>query len=106
MRISVELVPRSEADVVADAKTVREVMPEVNTFNIPDLLHFPLRSWNACAIVRKVLPTSIPHIRAMDIPPGGEVPVAEPILNSGLTEVLVIRGDPPRDLSHKTYPHT
>jgi methylenetetrahydrofolate reductase (NADPH) len=106
MRISVELVPRSEADVIADAKTVREVMPEVNTFNIPDLLHFPLRSWDACAIVRKILPTSIPHIRAMDIPPGDEIPVAEPILNSGLSEVLVIRGDPSRDLSHRTYPHT
>jgi methylenetetrahydrofolate reductase (NADPH) len=106
MRISVELVPRSEADVLADAKIVRAVMPEANAFNIPDLLRFPLRSWNACAIASKVLPASIPHIRAIDIPPGDEIPMAAAILKAGLSEVLVVRGDPPRDLSQRTYPHT
>ena len=27
----------------SDAVTVRSVMPAVNAFNIPDLMHFPLR---------------------------------------------------------------
>ena len=106
MRISVELVPRSEAEVYADASLVHAAMPEVNAFNIPDLMHFPLRSWDACAIASKILPASIPHIRAIDIPPLGDLPMAEAILAAGLSEVLVIRGDPPRDLSHQTYPNT
>jgi methylenetetrahydrofolate reductase (NADPH) len=106
MRISVELVPRSEAEVFADASLVHAAMPEVNAFNIPDLMHFPLRSWDACAITSKILPASIPHIRAIDIPPAGDLPMAEAILASGLSEVLVIRGDPPRDLSRRTYPNT
>ena len=106
MRISVELVPRSEAEVYADASLVHAAMPEVNAFNIPDLMRFPLRSWDACAIASKILPASIPHIRAIDIPPGGDMPMAEAILASGLSEVLVIRGDPPHDLSHQTYPNT
>ncbi len=106
MRISVELVPRSEAEVYADAGLVHAAMPEVNAFNIPDLMRFPLRSWDACAIARKILPASIPHIRAIDIPPVGDLPMAEAILASGLSEVLVIRGDPPHDLSHQTYPNT
>ena len=106
MRISVELVPRSEAEVYADACLVHAAMPEVNAFNIPDLMRFPLRSWDACAVASKILPASIPHIRAIDIPPVGDLPMAEAILASGLSEVLVIRGDPPRDLSQQTYPNT
>ena len=106
MRISVELVPRSEAEVFADASLVQSALPEANAFNIPDLMRFPLRSWDACAITRKILPASIPHIRAIDIPPVGDLPMAEAILASGISEVLVIRGDPPHDLSRQTYPNT
>lgn len=106
MRISVELVPRSEADVYTDATTVRAVLPEANAFNIPDLLRFPLRSWSACAIASRILPASIPHLRAMDIAPGGALPMAEEILAAGLSEVLVVRGDAPHDLSRRTYSHT
>lgn len=106
MRISVELVPRNAADVLRDARTVRAVMPEADAFNIPDLSRFSLRSWEACSITRTLLPASIPHIRAMDIPPGDEISVARTILEAGLSEVLVIQGDPPHDLSKRTYPHT
>jgi methylenetetrahydrofolate reductase (NADPH) len=105
MRISVELVPRNSTDLLADATTVRAVMPEASAFNIPDLSRFALRSWEACALTCKLMP-SIPHIRAMDIPPGDEVPLARTILESGLSEVLVIQGDPPHDLSQRTWPHT
>ena len=83
----------------SDAVTVRSVMPAANAFNIPDLMHFPLRSWEACAITRSVLPASIPHIRAIDIPPGDELSVGDAIIAAGLSEVLVIKGDAPSDLS-------
>ena len=106
MRISVELVPRNPTDLLADAATVRAIMPEANAFNIPDLSRFSLRSWEACAITNKLMPVSIPHIRAMDIPPGDEIPLAHTILDTGLSEVLVIQGDPPHDLSKRTWPHT
>ena len=95
MRISVELVPRGEAELLNDARTVRSVMPQAAAFNIPDLMRFPLRSWHACKLISTVLPASIPHIRAIDIPPGDDLPMAEDILMAGLDEVLVIRGDPP-----------
>jgi methylenetetrahydrofolate reductase (NADPH) len=103
MRISVELVPRSEAELLRDATTVRSVMPQASAFNIPDLLHFPLRSWHACKLTRELLPASIPHIRAIDIPPRGESSLIETIQAAGLSEILVIRGDLPRDMSHRTY---
>jgi methylenetetrahydrofolate reductase (NADPH) len=106
MRISVELIPRSEAELLADARTVRSVMPQATAFNVPDLMQFPMRSWNACKLTRGILPVCIPHIRAIDIPPGDDLPMAEDILTAGIGEVLVIRGDPPHDLSRHTYPNS
>ena len=106
MRISVELVPRSELELMADARLVRSVMPQATAFNVPDLMHFPMRSWDACRLTRSILPASIPHIRAIDIPSAGDLPMAEDILAAGLDEVLVIRGDPPHDLNHLTYPNS
>lgn len=106
MRVSVELVPRGSAELLEDASTVRSVMPEATAFNVPDLMRFPMRSWEACRIISNILPASIPHIRAIDIAPGDDLPVAEEILKAGLKEVLVIRGDPPHDLNHLTYPNS
>jgi methylenetetrahydrofolate reductase (NADPH) len=106
MRISVELIPRGEAELLSDARTVRSVMPQASAFNIPDLMRFPLRSWDACRLTSRILPASIPHIRAIDIPPGGDLSIAEAIQAAGLGEVLVIRGDPPHDMSHRTYPNS
>jgi methylenetetrahydrofolate reductase (NADPH) len=101
MRISVELIPRSEAELLRDATLVRSAMPQVNAFNIPDLMQFPLRSWEACKLTSNLLPASIPHIRAIDIPPGGELPLIESIQAAAITEILVIRGDPPHDMGHR-----
>ncbi len=106
MRISIELVPRGEAELQADALTVRTVMPAANAFNIPDIMRFPLRSWQACALTRTILPASIPHIRAIDIPPGDELAIGDAVVAAGLSEILVIKGDPPSDLSRRTYPNT
>ncbi len=106
MRISVEFIPHSETDLVRDAATVCSVMPQANAFNIPDLIRFPLRKWHACKFTREMMSDSIPHIRAIDIAPDGESPLVEAIQAAQLTEVLIIRGDPPRDMSHKTYPNS
>lgn len=81
-------------------------MPHASAFNIPDLMRFPMRSWDACKLTSVILPASIPHIRAIDIPPGDDLPLAEAIQATGLGEVLVIRGDPPHDMSHRTYPNS
>lgn len=106
MRLSVELIPRSEAALLADAQAVKALLPQASAFNVPDLMQFPLRSWDACKITRSVLPDSIPHIRAIDVPPGDPISVGEKIVEAGLTEVLIVRGDPPHDMGHRTYPNS
>ena len=106
MRLSVELVPRGTTELQADASLVLAALPAVDAFNIPDLTRFSLRSWEACAVTRKLLAAGIPHIRAIDIPPGEALPMADALRQAGVSEVLVVRGDPPRDLSQRTWPNT
>jgi methylenetetrahydrofolate reductase (NADPH) len=106
MRISVELVPRSATAVLRDASFIRERIPWVTMLNIPDLLRFSLRSWHACAHTASVFASSIPHVRAIDISPHAPLPMAETLRSAGITEVLVVGGDPPHDIDQVAYPQT
>jgi methylenetetrahydrofolate reductase (NADPH) len=105
-RISIELVPRSLASLDADLRAIRAHFPGVDTLNVPDLLRFPLRSWEACAHARKDLARAIPHLRAMDAAPGAPFALREKLAASGIRDVLVVTGDPPQDLSHRVHPTT
>jgi len=101
--ISIELVPRSLASLDAELRTVAEQFPSVRTVNVPDLLRFPLRSWDACAHARHVVPTAIPHLRAMDFAPDRPFVLREKLAAAGIDTVLVVTGDPPQDLAHRVY---
>lgn len=68
MRKFAELIPRGEAEVCADAETVCAALSAAHMLNIPDLMRLPLRSCGACAVTWQVMPRSIPHLRASDIP--------------------------------------
>lgn len=106
MRISLELVPRDEAALLRDAVLLREKFPSVGQLNVPDLLRFPLRSWEACAITHAHFPVSIPHIRAIDMPPDGPLKDIESIIEKGIDQVLVVSGDPPQEMGRRVYPTT
>jgi methylenetetrahydrofolate reductase (NADPH) len=65
--ISVELVPRSEAAVLADAAVVA-MYPQVTHINIPDIERFALRSVEAIRLIREKFGDRfvyVPHIRAI-----------------------------------------
>lgn len=85
---------------------LREQFPSVNQLNIPDLLRFPMRSWDACSITRTHFPVSIPHIRAIDMPLDGPLKDVESFVAKGITEVLVVSGDAPQEMGRKVYPTT
>ncbi|GBR54890.1 5,10-methylenetetrahydrofolate reductase [Acetobacter pomorum] len=102
-RLSVELIPRSAEALAADVATVKATFPVADTLNIPDLMRFPLRSWDAAALVHPQFGNVIPHIRAIDIAPNAPLPGVD---QPGLEEILVVHGDPPADLSHRTYPNS
>lgn len=101
-RISVELVPRSRSGLLAELEQVRG-LSSVETVNIPDLLRFSMRSWQGCALAKSTVGRAVPHIRAIDIDPRKPLPMAGALEEHGITEVLVIEGDPPADMGHQTY---
>lgn len=109
-RISVELVPRSAESLTAEMAEVDARLPWVDTLNVPDLLKFDLRSWEACGRLRQTpraggaaYPT-IPHIRAADVDPDRPLAMAADLDRHGITEVLVVSGDDADYFAHHTYP--
>lgn len=109
-RISVELVPRSAESISAEAAEIAAYLPTVDTVNVPDLMKFSLRSWEACAVAGGTSRAgdatpfrTIPHIRASDLDPGAPLPMAETLQRHRITEVLVVTGDPPDDFMRRTF---
>lgn len=103
MRISVELVPRSEASLAQQLDELCAVAPDVDTVNIPDVLRFPIRSWDACAAALSRVEHAIPHIRAMDVDPDRPFAAGDIVRESGIGELLVVTGDAPTDMGHPVY---
>ncbi len=101
-RISIELVPRSRSGLRAELEMVRAHLPGIDTVNIPDFPRFSTRSWAGCALARPHH-QAIPHIRAVDINPREPLPMLETLATHGITEVLIITGDAPADMSARVY---
>lgn len=112
MLVSLELVPRNAEALVLSSELVPR-FPRINCINIPDLLRFPIRSWQACQILETVKANAnqhsmeyIPHLRAMDFSLDVPFPHREFFVKHNIRQVLVIAGDPPQDKNLKTYDTT
>lgn len=110
MRVSVELVPRG-VDVLCEELAIVRGFPAVDTVNVPDLLRFPLRSWEACRTAQTFLPRAVPHLRAIDYDLSsqdgslhGIGPLCATLAAHGMREVLVVTGDPPSDGERTAFP--
>ena len=101
-RIAVEIIPHSEASLQAEIDVIKKY-PQVDCVNIPDLMSFELRPWQAAKVTQPALPT-IPHVRAMDIDLKKPLPMRDDFIKFGIKEVLIIAGDPPKDLTRTVYP--
>jgi methylenetetrahydrofolate reductase (NADPH) len=93
MRISLELVPRDFTILETELELVRRNIPGIDTFNIPDLLRFPVRSWEGAFFAKKFCGNVIPHIRASDFDMNKPFPLINAFTGNGIDEVLIIRGD-------------
>ncbi len=101
-RTAVEIVAREVEGVQRDLEVLKK-FPQVNCINIPDLMRYEFKSWNAAKITNPILPT-IPHVRAMDIDLTKPLPMIDAFKSAGIKEVLVIAGDPPQDMLTTVYP--
>jgi methylenetetrahydrofolate reductase (NADPH) len=95
--VSLEVVPRSREALIAGAAAAAE-FKRINSINVPDLLRFPLRSWDACGVLSETgAAVCIPHVRAIDFDPDSPFPYTGLFRSFGIGRVLVIAGDPPRN---------
>ena len=102
-KISIELVPRNPEGLEQELQQLRDNFPAIDTVNIPDLLKFPFRSWEACAQAKRLFPHTIAHLRAIDFDLSKPLPLVETFANSGIDSVLVIAGDQPQDMSRRVF---
>jgi methylenetetrahydrofolate reductase (NADPH) len=113
--VSLEAVPRNREALLAGAAAAGQ-FSRSGIINIPDLLRFPIRSWEACGILRQNAAGGpdrdlMPHLRAIDFDMAEPFPYMECLRSNGVKKVLVIAGDPPKEKAggtagavHKTYP--
>lgn len=106
MRLSVELVPRSYESLDKDLRAITTHLPTVTTINIPDILRYPVRSWQGCAHAKGTFQDVIPHLRAIDFSVYCAFPLTEFLQAHAISQVLVIAGDAPVDMSHTVYSST
>lgn len=102
-KISIELVPRDRDALQQEIQLVRQNFPSIDTINIPDLLKFPLRSWDACAQAKQDFAHTIPHLRAIDFDLSKPFPLLKRFQEYGIDTVLVIAGDQPQDMSRRVF---
>lgn len=109
-RISVELVPRSAESLHSEMAVIAAHLPEVDTINVPDLVKFDLRSWDATGIATAAAARpdgspyrAIPHLRAADFDPQAPLPWIEALEAQGCQEILVVSGDE-ADYFRPSYP--
>ncbi|MDR9390755.1 MAG: methylenetetrahydrofolate reductase [Trueperaceae bacterium] len=105
MRISVELLPRDAASLDAQLDELAALggPSRVDTVNLPDVLRFEVRSWEAAARVAEEGYRVVPHVRAIDVDPSRPPAFLDALDAAGLDEVLVVAGDAPADLSRPVY---
>lgn len=102
-KIAIELVPRNRETLEHDLLQVKNNFPQIDIINIPDLLKFELRSWDACSQAKTHFPHAIPHLRAIDFDLSQPFPLTETFTEAGFDSVLVIAGDQPQDMSRRVY---
>ena len=104
--ISIELVPRNHEEIKSQIIDIHNLFPGIDTLNIPDLLRFPIRSWEACQHGIDIFNNVIPHLRSIDFNLRERFELADKFSEIGIKSVLVITGDKPQDMSIKVYRNT
>lgn len=105
MNISVELVPNCEKDLREKLQLLKSKHFPIDLINIPELLRFSMHSWEGAAIAQEYGFSTMSHIRALDINLLEELPIKDYLLKHDLNKVLIIKGDPPQNMSTKVYPN-
>ena len=104
MKISLELVPRSEDYICEQVSFVESAVAQISAINFPDLLRFSIRSWEACSMIAHSKLEKIVHLRAIDFDISQPFPLTEFLKTHNIHKALVIEGDKLQDMNHVIFP--
>jgi methylenetetrahydrofolate reductase (NADPH) len=93
MRTSLEIVPRSGAELHATVELITTRYPRIDTVNIPDLANCELNSVDAVRRIGTAVAHRIPHLRSHDFDERSAERLAATLTASGIDEVVVVAGD-------------
>lgn len=105
-KILLEVVPRDNEVLLREVNYVKSNFTQITGINIPDLLRFETRSWISASLVKNIYHNVIPHLRAIDFDINDCSHIIDFLKKNQITSVLVIKGDPPTDMSKKVFPTT
>ncbi len=102
MKISFEIVPRSEQAFIDQYQFVQSLGDSIHLINVPDIQRFTTRSWETAVHVDRSQYGFIPHFRAIDFDlKSGDI--FQIIEEHQLDRVLLVSGDPPEGLKREFH---
>ena len=93
MHLSVEIVPRNKETLMNSLNLLKDSFPSVNMVNIPDVLRFPIRSWEGCGLSRSFFKHRIPHIRSIDFSLDNLDILLSYLEKNDIDKILIVSGD-------------
>jgi len=96
-KILLEVIPREVNTLLNEVSYVKNSYSQISGINIPDLLRFETRSWEAAVAVKSVFSNVIPHIRAIDFdinncdPRNGSLYWNQPRNNGEVSKLLGVK---------------
>ncbi len=102
MRTSLEVVPRSVAELDAATTLIATRYPRIDTVNVPDVANCELQCIDAADHIRHRIAHRIPHLRACDFDARSATELIGRLAASGIDEVIVVAGDRRADASAHT----
>jgi len=93
MRTSLEIVPRSTADLDDAIALIEARYPRIDTVNVPDRPNCELRSTDAVHHIRGRIAHRIPHLRACDFDESSAESLIDALSARDIDEVIVVAGD-------------
>jgi methylenetetrahydrofolate reductase (NADPH) len=101
MRTSLEIVPRTGAELDAAVTLIANRYPGIDTVNVPDRPSCALTSLDAVNHIRGRIPQRIPHLRACDFSEPAAIELIHRLAALAIDEVIVIAGDRAADADRK-----
>lgn len=97
MRTSLEIVPRTRAELETAVTLIAKRYPGINTVNIPDRPNCELGSVAAAHSIHGRIPHRIPHLRSRDFDATSAARLVAQLIEYTIDEVIVVAGDRRQD---------